>query len=149
MEDLNKRYEKVEGIYDALSELIEPGEQIEQMAVEIESCLAKVQDTKIKAKKKMSKKPPPTSSIGTNTSQAHVNLPELHLQKFKGDILEVPRFWNLFSNIVDKDPKLSAVHKFIYLTGYLEDEVADVVKELRVTEEYYQEVKELLKQRYH
>ena len=80
LENLNKRYEKVEGIYDALSELIESGEQIEQMAVEIESCLAKVQDTRIKAKKKMSKKPPPTSSVGANTSQAHVNLPELPYQ---------------------------------------------------------------------
>ena len=149
LENLNKRYEKVEGIYDTLSELIESGEQIEQMAVEIESCLAKVQDTRIKAKKKMSKKPPLTSSVGANTSQAHVNLPELHLPKFKGDILEFPRFWDLFSNTVDKDPKLSPVHKFTYLTGYLEDEAADVVKELRVTEENYQEAKELLKERYH
>ena len=127
LKNLNKRYEKVEGIYDALSELIESGEQIEQMAVEIESCLAKVQETRIKAKKKMSKKPP-TSSVGANTSQAHVNLPELHLPKFKGDILEFPRFCDLFSNTVDKDPKLSPVHKFTYLTGYLEDEAADVVK---------------------
>ena len=35
------------------------------------------------------------------------------------------------------------------MTGYLEDETADVVKELRVTEENYQEAKELLKERYH
>ena len=118
MENLNKRYEKIEGIYDALSELIESGEQIKQMAVEIESCLAKVQDTRIKAKKKMSKKPPPTSSVDANTSQAHVNLPELHLPKFKGDILEFPRFWDLFSNTVDKDPKLCSRAQ-VYLLDWL------------------------------
>ena len=36
---------------------------------------------------------------------------------------------------------------FTYLTCYLEHEAADVVKELRVTEENYQEVKELFKER--
>ena len=70
---------------------------MEEMAVEIESYLAKVQDIKIKAKKKISKKPPPTSRVGANPSQAHVNLLELHLTKFKGDILEFPQFWDLSS----------------------------------------------------
>ena len=76
----------------------------------------------------MSKKPPPTSSVGAN-------LPKLHLPKFKGNILEFPQFWDLFSNTTDEDPKLSPVKKFSYLTDYLENEEADVVKELRVIKE--------------
>ena len=147
---LNQRYCKVELIYDALTELIDDTDQIEQLAEEIEICLAKVQDARIKAKKIINKKSPlPTSTVEATKPEPRVKLPELQLPKFKGDILEFPRFWDLFTNTVDKDPKLSEVQKFTYLTGYLEGEASDVVKELRVTEENYKEAKELLKERYH
>ena len=135
-------------IYDALTELIET-EELQPLAVDVDNCLAKVQDARVRAKKKMKKVVAPApSSAASSTIEAHVNLPELHLPKFKGDILEFPRFWDLFTNTVEKDPKLSAVHKFTYLSGYLTGEAAEVIKELRVTEQNYEQAKKLLKERY-
>ena len=144
LDTLNKRFSKVENLHDELSELIESEEEMEAISEEIEQYLSRVQDVKVKAKKKIGKK-----SVVPSTAHAHqVKLPDIRLPKFGGDVLEWPRFWDLFTATIDEDQKLSDVHKFTYLTGQLEGEAAEVIKELRVSSENYKKAKELLTERY-
>ena len=59
LDNLNKRFEKVEVIYDTLTELIKT-EEPQPIAVDIDNCLSEVQDARVKAKKKMKKPAAPT-----------------------------------------------------------------------------------------
>ncbi|XP_075157941.1 uncharacterized protein LOC142231207 [Haematobia irritans] len=83
-----------------------------------------------------------------HSSRVSVNLPKLQLSKFGGQYKQWLDFYNMFSVLVDQNESLSNVEKFQYLRSCLEDDAAQLVHSLEVTDSNYQMALELLSSRY-
>ena len=79
---------------------------------------------------------------------ATVRLPPIKLEPFSGDIETWARFWEQFTQSIDKDSSLSTISKHIFLRGYLEEEPNHLVEGIAVIAETYEETKKILEARY-
>ena len=90
-----------------------------------------------------------TSFMSSNSdTRSRSKLPKLDLQKFNGDILKFPQFWDRFETAIDKNPDIQTVEKFNYLQYYLEGAAARNIDGLLTTEANYDLAKETLQKRY-
>lgn len=78
-----------------------------------------------------------------------VKLPEIHLPKFSGNIVDWMEFSDRFMSAIDADDGLSNSSKLSYLKGCLTGEAAALVKEVAITDSNYEIVWNRLKERYH
>jgi hypothetical protein len=74
-------------------------------------------------------------------------LPKLHITKFNGTYAHWPRFWNLFSETIDKSG-ISPINKFAYLQELLCDKAKRSIEALRHTAEGYNRAISILKDRF-
>jgi len=76
---------------------------------------------------------------------ATVRLHPIKLEPFSGDIETWARFWEQFTQSIDKDSSLSTISKHIFLRGYLEEEPKHLVEGIAVIAETYEETKKILR----
>ena len=75
-------------------------------------------------------------------------MPKLVLPKFRGDITTFSTFIDSFESAIDKNPELSVIDKFNYLSSLVEGPAARAIQGLTLSEANYDAAKEILKQRY-
>ena len=80
--------------------------------------------------------------------QVKPKLPKLVLPKFRGDITTFSTFIDSFESAIDKNPELSVIDKFNYLSSLVEGPAARAIQGLTLSEANYVAAKEILKQRY-
>ena len=80
--------------------------------------------------------------------QVKPKLPKLVLPKFRGDITTFSTFIDSFESAIDKNPELSVIDKFNYLSSSVEGPAARAIQGLTLSEANYVAAKEILKQRY-
>lgn len=85
---------------------------------------------------------PPTPAV------AKTCLPRLELHKFKGDITGWNTFWDTFKAAVHKNPDISKIDKFHYLTSLLDGTAGRAIQGLSLTEGNYDSAIALLKERF-
>ena len=100
-------------------------------------------DTEYK-RKKMEKLQDKSDEITTQ----NIKLPTLELPMFAGKITDRPTFWDSFKSTVHQNEKMSKIDKFKYLLSLLRDEAKDTVRGFNLTENYYEQAIEQLKERY-
>ena len=83
-----------------------------------------------------------------NTPYLGVKLPTLNLPKFKGDPLDWSHFWDIFNNAVHIRTDISDAQKFVYLTGQLQGEAAELLDGFTTTDANYGEAIKLLEETY-
>ena len=76
-----------------------------------------------------------------------VNLPKLHLPTFDGSILKWPEFWDMFNASVHRQ-NIPKVSKFSYLKGALRGSASVAISGISVTEENFDIVVALLKEKF-
>ena len=74
--------------------------------------------------------------------------PKLVLPKFRGDIATFSTFIDSFESAIDKNPELSVIDKFNYLSSLVEGPAARAIQGLTLSEANYEAAEEYLKQRY-
>ena len=74
-------------------------------------------------------------------------MPKLHRTKFNGTYADWPRFWNLFSETIDKSG-VSPVNKFAYLRELLCDKARKTIEAPPHTAEGYNRTISILKDRF-
>ena len=77
-----------------------------------------------------------------------MKLPKFTLTAFNGDPLKWTSFIESFDAAADSQESLSAIEKFSYLTGHLEEPTADCVRGLSLTSKNYKEARKLLEERF-
>jgi hypothetical protein len=77
-----------------------------------------------------------------------IKLPPIKLEPFAGDVETWSQFWEQFESSIDKDPTLPAIHKHLFLRGYLEGEPKMLVDGIAMTANTYEETKKILHARY-
>ena len=70
------------------------------------------------------------------------------LPKFQGDITTFSTFIDSFESAIDKNPELSVIDKFNYLSSLVKGPAARAIQGLTLSEANYESAKEILKQRY-
>lgn len=95
-----------------------------------------------------------SSSAGTprttiqNDIHDGIRLPNIPLPTFSGDYCQWRSFYDLFINMVHNKQKLSNSEKLYILKSYLSGEAADLVRSLQITDDNYDEARQILKNRY-
>ena len=89
---------------------------------------------------------PPTRPA--SPPQLHFKLPQIKLSEFNGEIDQWPQFWELFEALVDDRADLPVTVKFTYLKNALKGQSARLVSGFTVTEQNYEQAKDLLKKTY-
>lgn len=92
--------------------------------------------------------PTGSSSHNTGSCQSDVHLPLIKLPSFSGRYDQWEAFHDLFTSIIDKNPKLKSVQKLHYLKGCLSGEPENILRNLTITDANYDEAWSLLKKRY-
>jgi hypothetical protein len=90
----------------------------------------------------------PTVNTSTSSTTPTVKLPKLNLKKFRGDPTSWTTFWDTFESSIHKNPNLSSIDKFNYLSSLLEGAAADSVAGLTLTNANYEEALKILKKRF-
>ena len=91
----------------------------------------------------------PTSTARASTSgSASVKLPKLDLPFFKGDYLKWKSFYDLFVGAVHTQPDLSPSQKLQYLKSRLQDDAAQLIESIEITDANYDIALEALRNRY-
>lgn len=75
-------------------------------------------------------------------------LPPISITSFSGKFSDYVPFINLFTSLIANDPGLDQVQKFYYLRSYLKDEPYNLVKNLPITGESFEEALKILEERY-
>ena len=87
------------------------------------------------------------SSGDLNSVPASVNLPKLHLPTYDGSVLKWPEFWDIFEASVHRQ-NIPKVSKFSYLKGALRGSAYVAISGISVTEDNYDVVVALLKDKF-
>ncbi|XP_057374753.1 uncharacterized protein LOC130695607 [Daphnia carinata] len=74
--------------------------------------------------------------------------PKITLPRFNGDILQWQSFWQAFVAEIESDESLADINKFNYLLGQLDQKVLATVAGLTPSNENYEVLMDLLKERY-
>ena len=94
---------------------------------------------------------PPATNVASTVATPtipQVRLPEIHIQTFTGEISEWTSFYQLFSALIDDNPSLGEVQKFMYLKSFLKNEPLKLIDTLAVTNQNYASAIDILKNRY-
>ena len=89
-----------------------------------------------------------TFTAGGGIHAPRVKLPKLSIRRFNGDVKQWLPFWNQFRSAIHNNPTLNDVDKFNYLQSYLEDEAADAIEGMALTEANYTEAIDRLQARF-
>ena len=81
-------------------------------------------------------------------SRNHLRLPKLNMESYDGNPLTYRSFMDSFESSVDSDSQLSCIDKFLYLRGLLKGKALSTIAGLKLTNENYNEAKELLRSRF-
>ena len=81
-------------------------------------------------------------------SAPNVNLPQLNIPQFNGDITKWNAFYQLFETLIIDNQSLTSIQKLIYLKSYLKDEPLHLIETLQLTIDNFQIAVDTLKQRY-
>ena len=87
-----------------------------------------------------------TSTPDTRVIRA--KLPKLEVRKFDGKPEQWQEFWDGFENSVHSNPNLSAIDKFSYLRGLVEEPAKTAIAGFALTSANYEAALELLKRRF-
>ena len=133
---------------DARKEKIQLEEKAEREEIEREKQLQfelKLHEAKVKLQSEIT----PEVSVHTSGSKqnSEAKLPKLHITKFNGTYADWPRFWNLFSETIDKSG-ISPINKFAYLQELLCDKAKRSIEALPHTAEGYNRAISILKDRF-
>ena len=82
------------------------------------------------------------------SSLPHIKLPKLSLKKFGGELTKWTTFWDTFESAVHRNPVLSDIDKFNYLTSLLESAASEAIAGLTLTAANYEEAVATLKRRF-
>ncbi|XP_061706222.1 uncharacterized protein LOC133517094 [Cydia pomonella] len=94
------------------------------------------------------------SSSNSNSHRCHdhdslgFKLPLIQIHKFDGTFFKWLEFRDTYESLIHKNDRIKAIHKFHYLTSYLEGEAARVISNLEVSADNYSEAWDLLCERY-
>ena len=75
-------------------------------------------------------------------------MPKITLHRFKGDVTQFRTFWDTFESQVHSNPRLTKIDKFSYLVSLVEGTASRAIEGLPVTEENYDSVVDILKNRF-
>ncbi len=75
-------------------------------------------------------------------------LPPITIQKFRGDILQWPAFWDIFRSTIDENVAIPPVSKLTYLLSFLEGPSLQAVEGIAPTDANYSVVKDILKRKF-
>ena len=104
----------------------------------------KIYEMKLKLKTEYDEK---SSEAKSSTSGMRVKLPKLEISKFNGSLTDFMRFWNTFSEEIDRS-EIPSTSKFSYLKEYLGPKVRPHVESLPFTTEGYTRAKTILQSKY-
>lgn len=79
------------------------------------------------------------------SSLLHIKLPKLSLKKFDGELTKWTTFWDTSESAVHRNPVLSDIDKFNYLTSLLESAASEAIAGLTLTAANYDEAVATLK----
>lgn len=82
------------------------------------------------------------------TSSRQIELPEIKIPIFNGDMTQWTSFHDLFNNVFMKNKDLSEVERFYFLKTQLVDEALQLIQHLQPTEDNFKIAWQLLTQRY-
>jgi hypothetical protein len=88
---------------------------------------------------------PAGPSAGRNHT---VKLPTLSIPPFSGDIMKWQEFWDIFNSTVHKRKDIDPVEKFKFLRGYLKGPPLTLAEGYTLTNDSYENVVSVLKERY-
>lgn len=83
-----------------------------------------------------------------NIPSGSYRLPELKIPIFSGNFSKWLEFKEMFSSLVHNNEHIQKVHKFHYLTSYLDGEAAEVISNFDICADNYDEAWALLCERY-
>ena len=81
-------------------------------------------------------------------SKTRINLPEISLYRFSGNLSDWQTFWDFFSVTIHENDDISAIDKFKYLLSCLDGVAKDCLTGFSVTGAQYLEAVEHLRERY-
>ena len=87
------------------------------------------------------------ASVSSNKTKS-VALPKMKIKTFSGDPTEYQSFYQSFEEAIHKNTNLSNVEKMNYLVSLLEGEASECIKGLNLTNENYENARELLAKRF-
>lgn len=89
-------------------------------------------------------------SIGqlNNSKTCSVRLPKIEIPSFNGDKLKWSEFWDAFEATIDKNTNISDIEKLNYLLSKITGEAKQSVSGIPLSNENYNVVVDLLKERY-
>ncbi|KAG1672966.1 snRNA-activating protein complex subunit 3 [Nymphon striatum] len=140
-------WDNLQSDYESFIEIESMDALIEEAATYREEC-KRSQLTLISAWEEMHKSSEThNQDRSTSFSESKIRLPKLDLPRFDGNIMEFTNFWQQFEACVE-DQDYPVISKFNYLISLLRGEAKRVLEGLPVTEENYQEAKNIIKKRY-
>ena len=90
----------------------------------------------------------PLTEESPSARSSYVKLPKLSLKKFNGDLTRWTTFWDIFEAAVHRNPALTNIDKFSYLTSSLESTAAEAIAGLKLTSANYNEAVATLNRRF-
>ena len=130
-----------------VSKILETKQQIEEVQKEVQ-VETEVNRTSNAPKTRSDRSCVTERRMFATLRQAKPKLPKLVLPKFRGDITTFSTFIDSFESAIDKNPELSVIDKFNYLSSLVEAPAARAIQGLTLSEANYEAAKEILKQRY-
>ena len=150
----HEKFNKIKELDNKILNLLKP-EETENKLEEIIYRGDKIMFTIAKLDRNLNKIPsavsvraPSDSTTEPSASDIKVRLPKLEINKFNGNILEWPSFWDQFSSAIHKKENISNIDKFTYLKSFLCDSANHTISGLMLTLENYCQAIELLIRRY-
>ena len=89
-----------------------------------------------------------TQSVQSIQEKVNVKLPKLSIPKFFGDTSQWLTFWSCFENAIHNNVSLNKIDKMNYLKAHLGSIAANTIEGFAISEENYDNVIKLLKERF-
>lgn len=84
----------------------------------------------------------------SNSHELNIALPPINLIQFDGDITKFISFWDTFKTNIDQRNDLNDIKKLQYLKASVKGEALDLIRNIPISPENYQEALNLLQNRY-
>lgn len=146
MDQLQSNYEKYVNMLDDITVLDD-----ENLLAECDAMDNKYCETIVGLKRKIDELRVASATTVSNPLQqvsSMAKLPEITINSFSGDFSEWSSFFELFENLIIKDPGLTDIQKFVYLKSYLKGEPLGLVNSLQLSNSNFQIAINTLKERY-
>ena len=91
---------------------------------------------------------PSSSTHRTVPKTTSVKLPKLEIKRYGGQAERWHEFWDSYESAIHRNESLTAVEKFCYLRGLLEEPALSTIAGFSLTATSYEDAVELLKRRY-